>query len=98
MRQVILILLLGLSFSASANECKAELQARLTKLIENEKLTESNNTTNKHKKLTDHDYPVSCKTKYKESDYILHTDEKRKCIIVQESDINHGKYYGVYCI
>jgi hypothetical protein len=96
----ILIILLAVLYSNTtlAVECSAELDNRLAMLVKEDKLSKNNNTTNKHKKLTDHDYPIKCETSFHGIKYNIYTDDRKRCLIVQEFKKESGEYFGVFCI
>ena len=96
----ILIFLLAIVYSNSllADECGADLNSRLAALIEEGKLSKKYSTTNKHKKLTDHDYPNKCETSFNDNKYNIYTDDRERCLIVQEIKYDNGEYFGVFCI
>lgn len=81
-----------------AVECGADLNSRLAMLVEKGKLSKKYNTTNKHKKLTDHDYPIKCETSFNDKKYNIYTDDRERCLIVQELKNKNGEYFGVFCI
>jgi len=98
MRIVIILLAVFYSNTTFAVECSADLDSRLVMLIEKGKLYKKNNTTNKHKKLTDHDYPIKCETSFNGIKYNIYTDDRKRCLIVQEFKKEGEEYFGVFCI
>jgi|GEM_PF-4244509 len=84
MKLLTLALFLSFSFTSFAEECSGKLHLRLKSLINNNYLIKSENRSNNHKKLIDHDYPVSCKSSYKKANYIIFTDKIQNCLIIKK--------------
>lgn len=97
MKTLFAVLLVALSGYSHGAECDHSLTERLTKLIDSGLMTVEQNTTDKHEKLTHHDYPISCTASYAGSDYLIFTGSVKKCMVIKRLEGQDSAYFGVFC-
>ena len=88
-----------LTLPLGANDCEKSKVDHLKDILKSGRLVDSESTTRKHKKLTDHDYPISCEVNHnhKHKLYKIYTDQIGQCIIIRDLSDEQRRYFGVYC-